>query len=283
MQPRMKIVILSAMITIIIGGFFIGYKFQQNTKFNNLVTQAQKYTESLDFENAVNSYKEAYKIKPDKNLTEKINQIQSAKNQKDNYLEASKQYKAGNYLKAMGIYEDILNKTGDTIYKNLKNEIQQSKEKYVKESEAKSQQLYSKGDYKAAIEVADSIIKVDSANSVSKKIKDDSNSKLNDIAKQSTAVQVVSNQQPSPEEIKQCIINKFFEGDTNKFLGFEVGKPSVVNGVTYYPVSVAYNIKSRRCEQFFFDYINQKIVRYGEVNEMLAPLGKSALDLFNVR
>lgn len=287
MKLKIKIVSVIAVIIIGIGGF-IGYNLHQTTKFNDLLNQAQVYTDKLDFENAVNSYREAYKIKSDKSLIEKVNQVQSAKNEKDNYLEASKQYKAGNYLKAMEVYGDILNKTGDSIYKDLKSQTQQCKEKYVKENQLKAKELYSKGYYKAAIETADSIIKIDSSDSVSKKIKDDSNSKLNEVAKdqemnkQAVAVQAPSNQQPSLDEVKQYIINSVFEGNTNQFIAFEVGKPSVVNGITYYPMSIAYNTKSKKCDQMFFDYTNKKIVRYSEMDNMLTPLGKSALDLFIV-
>lgn len=163
-----KITIISIIVVVIIsvGGFGL-YKYNKFQTYNSLVSSANRYMDSGDYDKAVALFNQALDYKNDNNIRRNIKLAENLKDVKKFYDNGIKDMSDKKYIDAIGEFDKVT-KEDDKLYNNAKKKIAECKKQLI----ADVNDLVKNSKYDDANKELDEILKIDADNSEAKKLKD---------------------------------------------------------------------------------------------------------------
>lgn len=185
-----KVIIIFAIIVIgFIGAAFGMYKYNKAEAYNSLITTANKYMDSGEYDKAIAIFNQSLGYKKDINVQRNIKLAQNLKGLTVVYDEGIKLMNDKKYLEAIEQFKKIT-KEDDKLYGNTKNKIEECKKQYISQNLELANNLAKASKYDDADKYLDEILKIDSNNADAKKLKE-------------TFAQAIKNQQEKKEnEVK---------------------------------------------------------------------------------
>ncbi|BAH07651.1 tetratricopeptide repeat protein [Clostridium kluyveri] len=267
------------LLALIVFGFGIN-KYNKNQSYNNLITQANKYMNSGEYDKAIAIFEQSLDYKNDPNIKRSMKLAENLKTVKSIYDSGLNLMNNKDYEGAIQQFQKIA-KEYDKSYSNAQKKIQECKKSLISKNIDLANNAIKNSKYNEATEYINSILKMDSNNIEAQKLKENIDTLEKEQQNNQTVqvAQTTSSNTSTSEEVKQYVISNIFQNDTSMIANLHVGKPWVIDGVTYYGITYARNTPSQSVKLLCLDYTNKKTLSYDEMDEILAPLGKSSWDL----
>ncbi|NME94560.1 tetratricopeptide repeat-containing protein [Clostridium cochlearium] len=127
-----KNIIIGLIVLFVTLGFGF-YKYNRVKIYNDLVTNANKYMNSGDYDKAIGLFEQSLNYKKDTNIEKNIKLAENLKTMKKTYDDAIQLMNDKKYLDAIEKFEKITkeNKENKEIYSNSQENIKKCKEKYA--------------------------------------------------------------------------------------------------------------------------------------------------------
>lgn len=167
MKRNLKIGIISTLI--IIGGAFGMYKYNKVQAYNALITNANKYMDTGDYDKA-ESLLEQSKYKDDPNVQKNIELAKKLKEVKVIYNDATKLMNDKKYLDAIEKFKKI-SKDAGSLFSNAQKNIEDCKKQYIAQNLQDANESLKNNKFDDANECLNNVFKIDSSNAEGVKLK----------------------------------------------------------------------------------------------------------------
>lgn len=241
-----KISSISAIVVIILGLVGFGtYKYNKIQEYNNLITTANKYMDSGEYDKAIALFNQSLQYKNDASIQRNIKLAANLKELKASYDDGIKLMNDKKYLEAIDKFNRVT-KEDDKLYSSAQKKIEECKKNFITQNMELANNSFKNNKYDEANKYLDSILKIDNNNSEAKKLKDDvakSQKEQQENEKQkSELVPSNNNTKVTFEQASNTVMNSINNKAPNTII-VEADKEIInKNGIDYYVVHVADNM-----------------------------------------
>lgn len=227
----------------IVLGFGIN-KYNKVRSYNNLITAANKYMNSGEYDKAEALFKQSLEYKDDPNVESSIKLAENLKMAKSIYDNGLNLMNNKDYDGAIQQFQKIT-KEDDKLYSSAQKKIAECKKSFISQNIESANNAIKNDKYDEASKYIDNVLKMDSNNAEAKKLKDSIDKSEKDQQSnqtKQTAQSTNSNTKVTAEEAADIALSSI----KDKVSTTEVVKADEVitnqNGVNYYVIHVADNM-----------------------------------------
>lgn len=257
-----------------ISGFGV-YKYNKVQAYNTLITTANKYMDSGEYDKAIALFNQSLQYKNDANIQRSIKLAASLKEIKVIYDNGTKLMNDKKYLEAIEQFNKIT-KEDEKLYSSAQKNIEECKKSFITQNIELANTALKNNQYDEANKYLDSIMKIDANNEAAKKIKD-TITKLQDEQQEKQNKQSTVNNKDRKitfEQASNIVLNSIKDKGSNTIIVQEGEDIKNKNGVDYYIIHVADNMGDHIATRawYYVEVNTGKAYEWDLANNKLIPL-----------
>ncbi|WML33230.1 tetratricopeptide repeat protein [Clostridium sp. OS1-26] len=271
---RISIIIAIAVIGFI-GAGLGAYKYHKAQEYKNLITTANNYMNSGEYDKAIALFNQSLSYKEDISIKSNIKLAENLKEVKSSYDKGISLMNDKKYLEAMEQFKKVT-KEDDKLYNNAQKSINECKKQYTTQNVQLANNSIKSGNYGDAYKYIAEVLKIDSNNADAQKLKSDvakaEQEKKANEEQEKTAAANANNRAVTQEQAIKIISDKITDKGPKTVVQCENIENK--NGSEYYYIHVYDNMGSHAATRgwYYVEVSTGKAYKQDLITNRLTPI-----------